>query len=184
VEQLEQLVQVLRRIDLSVVERLAAAIVDCARRKGAVYLFGNGGSAAIAEHFALDLERIATDEERPWPIRATCLARGSARLTAYGNDYGFDSIFSKQLDARVDENDIVIGISTSGASANVVRALRAARTRKAVTVGLTRVDRTPVSRLCDIALEVPATVPALLETVFSCTLYLVTSRIRTMVKME
>lgn len=180
-EPIEELVDVLRGIDLAVVDRFATAIVECVKKRGVLYLFGNGGSAAIAQHFALDLERLAESSPR---IRATCLGANSTRLTADGNDYGFEYVFSRQLEAYVAPNDIALAISASGASANVLQALNVARSHGILTLGLTRSDGRPVARLCEIVLEVPARIPSLLETAFSCVLYLVTNRVRTLVRAE
>jgi D-sedoheptulose 7-phosphate isomerase len=179
-EALDDLVQVLHEIDALTVGRLAIAILDCAKRKGAVYVFGNGGSAAIAEHFALDLERMAGDKSDSRSIRATCLAISAPRLTADGNDFGFDKVFAKPLERYVAPGDIVIAISASGESADVVNALNIARAHHALCIGMTRAGENPTSQLCDIALEVPATSPALIETAFSCICFLVTCRIRAM----
>ena len=175
---LKELTQLVCGIDLTTVDRLATAIAERATGESVIYLFGNGGSAAIAEHFALDLERIANDNRRRVQIRPLSLVGSSVRLTADANDYGFDHVFSRQLEAYLKPNDIAVGITASGASGNVVEALRVAHERQVFTVVLTRADETPADSWCDLSLKIPATVPALLETVFSCALYLVSERIR------
>jgi phosphoheptose isomerase len=175
---LGELIEVLRGIDRTVLERLAAAIVECATRGGMVYLFGNGGSAAIAEHFALDLERIADEQGRRPPLRALCLVRSVTNLTAYANDFGFKYVFSKQLESYLAPNDMAFAITASGASENILEGLKIARQRCVLTVGLTRANETPAAPWCDILLEMRAVTPALLETAFSCVLYLISQHIR------
>ena len=117
-----------------VATELANRIVDSLRSGGKVVLFGNGGSAAIAEHIAAEfVGRYRVN--RP-PLRAMSLTCNTAVLTAIANDYGYDNVFSRQVAAWVDSRDVVIGLSTSGNSENVVRGIAAARSIGAHTVVL------------------------------------------------
>jgi D-sedoheptulose 7-phosphate isomerase len=100
---------------------------------GKIVFFGNGGSAADAQHLATELTvRYINDRE---PIPAISLSTDTSSLTAIGNDLGFEDVFARQVDALVREEDVVIGISTSGNSENIVRALKRAKSKGAVVAG-------------------------------------------------
>jgi D-sedoheptulose 7-phosphate isomerase len=119
------------RLLVEVGERLA----QCLRAGGKVLTFGNGGSAADAQHFAGELVgRFLRD--RP-ALAALALTTDPSVLTAIGNDMGWDAVFRRQVEAHGRPGDVAVGISTSGRSANVVEALRAARARGLLTVGMT-----------------------------------------------
>ena len=114
---------------------VADAIVTALRAGGSVWVFGNGGSAADAQHFAAELVGRYEQERKGWP--AVALTTDTSALTAIGNDYGFDRVFARQLEALGKPGDVAIGISTSGTSANVLRALESGKARGLVTVALT-----------------------------------------------
>ncbi len=95
---------------------------------------GNGGSAADAQHFAAELIGRFEQERKAWP--AIALTTDTSILTAIGNDYGYDDVFARQVQGLGREGDILVGISTSGHSANVVRAVDMARKARMTTVGL------------------------------------------------
>jgi D-sedoheptulose 7-phosphate isomerase len=119
-----------------------------------VYLFGNGGSAADAQHIAAELQgRLRL--ERPG-LRAQALTTNSSILTAVGNDYSFADLFARQVESLAGAGDIVIGLTTSGASPNVLRGLRAARRRGCVTAALTGVRTERIKSLADFLLAVPS----------------------------
>jgi D-sedoheptulose 7-phosphate isomerase len=114
----------------------AAGAIAAALQEGrSVWVFGNGGSAADAQHFAAELVGRYEQERKGWP--AVALTTDTSALTAIGNDYGFDQVFARQLDALGKPGDVAIGISTSGTSANVLRALETGKARGLVTVALT-----------------------------------------------
>jgi D-sedoheptulose 7-phosphate isomerase len=121
--------------DVTAVVKAADAIAAALRQGGAVLVFGNGGSAADAQHFAAELVGRYERERQPWP--AIALTTDSSALTAIGNDYGFDRVFARQVEALGRKGDVAIGISTSGNSPNVLRALEAANDRGLVTIALT-----------------------------------------------
>ena len=121
--------------DVTAVVKAAEAIVAALRQGGAVLVFGNGGSAADAQHFAAELVGRYEQERKAWP--AIALTTDSSALTAIGNDYGFDRVFARQIEALGRKGDVAIGISTSGKSPNVLRALEAANHRGLVTIALT-----------------------------------------------
>ena len=117
------------------VAAVAEAIAASLKQGGSVLVFGNGGSAADAQHFAAELLGRYEQERRAWP--AIALTTDTSALTAIGNDYGFDRVFARQLEALGRKGDVAIGISTSGNSPNVLRALETARDRGLITVALT-----------------------------------------------
>ena len=114
---------------------VADAITASLKRGGTVLVFGNGGSAADAQHFAAELLGRYEKERQAWP--AVALTTDTSALTAIGNDYGFDRVFARQLEALGRKGDVAIGISTSGNSPNVLKALETANGRGLITVALT-----------------------------------------------
>ncbi len=138
------------------IEAVAARLVEVLQAGGAVYVMGNGGSAADAQHLAGELVgRFLM--ERPG-LRCVALSTDTSILTSVGNDYGFDDVFARQVAALVREGDVVIGISTSGSSVNVNAAIDEARERGAVTVGLSGGDGGLLARKCELCIVVPADV--------------------------
>jgi len=121
--------------DVTAVVDAAGAIAAALKDGRSVLVFGNGGSAADAQHFAAELVGRYEKERRAWP--AVALTTDTSALTAIGNDYGFDRVFARQIEALGREGDVAIGISTSGKSPNVLRALEAAKARGLVTIALT-----------------------------------------------
>ncbi|HWI40455.1 MAG TPA: D-sedoheptulose 7-phosphate isomerase, partial [Verrucomicrobiae bacterium] len=119
-----------------------------------VLVMGNGGSAADAQHLAAEIVGRFRRERRAYP--AIALTTDSSILTSVGNDYGFEAIFSRQIDALAVEGDVVVGISTSGNSRNVAGALELARARGCRTVGLLGRDGGSIRSLCDVAIVVPS----------------------------
>ena len=113
----------------------AAAIAAALKRGRTVFAFGNGGSAADAQHFTAELVGRYERERAAWP--AIALTTDTSAVTAIGNDYGFDRVFARQLEALGREGDVAIAISTSGNSPNVLRGLETAAARGLVTVALT-----------------------------------------------
>lgn len=114
---------------------VADAIARSLRQGGSVLVFGNGGSAADAQHFAAELVGRYEQDRKAWP--AIALTTDTSALTAIGNDYGFDRVFARQVEALGKKGDVAIGISTSGNSPNVLTALAAANDRGLITVALT-----------------------------------------------
>lgn len=114
---------------------LADAIAERIRDGGKVLVFGNGGSAADAQHFAGELVGRFTREGPPIP--ALALTTDSSIMTAVGNDYGYEHIFKRQLEAHARPADVAVGISTSGNSKNVLEAMMVAKSRGLLTVGMT-----------------------------------------------
>lgn len=139
---------------LTTVESAAKACVTCLQNGGRILLAGNGGSAADAQHIAGELvSRFAFD--RPG-LPAIALTTDTSILTAIGNDYGYDILFSRQVQAHGNKGDVFIGYSTSGKSTNILRAFKEARSQGLVCIGLTGADSGHMEGLCDYLLNVPS----------------------------
>ncbi|MCZ6466400.1 MAG: D-sedoheptulose 7-phosphate isomerase [Alphaproteobacteria bacterium] len=134
--------------------RLVSVCLKAARNGNKIVFFGNGGSAADAQHLATELA-VRYERDRA-PIAALALTTDTSMLTAIGNDYGFDDLFSRQVEALCRPGDVVIGISTSGNSENVIRALKAARNLDAVAAGFGGRDGGRMRGLADPLLVVPS----------------------------
>jgi D-sedoheptulose 7-phosphate isomerase len=135
--------------------RAAECIYESIQRGGKVLVFGNGGSAADAQHLAGEfIGRFS--QERP-PLAAIALTTDTSTLTAIGNDYGFEEIFARQVIALGKSGDVAIGISTSGRSANVVNGIKAALDKELATVAFLGGDGGLLARMVDIPIVVPST---------------------------
>ncbi len=136
------------------IEEVARKCVALYKTDKKTILAGNGGSAADAQHIAAELVgRYGFD--RP-SIPSLALTTDTSNLTAIGNDYGYDHVFSRQLEGMGQENDIFIGISTSGNSVNILKAFESAKKKNIMTVALTGRDGGEMAKLADIALIVPS----------------------------
>ena len=139
---------------LQQIEAAALACIECMQAGGKILLAGNGGSAADAQHIAGEfVSRFAFD--RPG-LPAMALTVDTSILTAIGNDYGYDKLFSRQVQANGNQGDVFIGYSTSGASPNILRAFEVARDKKLVCIGLTGNHGGQMTELCDFLLEIPS----------------------------
>lgn len=128
---------------------------------GKIILFGNGGSAADAQHLATEFTVRYVKNRKP--IAALALTTDTSALTAIGNDFGFDQLFARQIEALGKKGDIAIGISTSGKSANVLKALKQARKQKLITVGFTGGTGGSMKSHCDILLTIPSATTARIQ---------------------
>ncbi len=153
-ERTAEIYRALARDSASLLVEVGEAIVACSRAGGTVYLFGNGGSAADSQHIACELVGRFLFE-RP-AIRAVALTTDTSKLTAIANDYGYEAVFSRQLEAFAGPSDVAIGISTSGRSPNVVQGLRVAAERGAVTVALTGANPRDVGAAARFVVAVPS----------------------------
>jgi D-sedoheptulose 7-phosphate isomerase len=131
------------------------------RAGGKLLFFGNGGSAADAQHLATELV-VRYQAERP-AIGAIALATDTSVLTASANDLGYEHVFSRQIEALGRPGDVAVGISTSGRSPNVLAGLAAARARSLRTVGLTGAESAAMQGLCDVLLRVPSRITARIQ---------------------
>ncbi len=137
-------------------EKIVIAIENAFRSGHKVLIAGNGGSAADAQHFAAELVARFYLERQALPVIA--LTTDTSALTAIGNDYGFDSVFARQLEALGVKGDVFVGISTSGNSKNIIAALNVARARGLLTVGLTGESGGLMREGCDLCICVPSKV--------------------------
>lgn len=135
-------------------ERTAKMLADRFRRGGRLHVMGNGGSACDAQHVAVEFQHPIIEKRRALPAHA--LGTDVALVTAIGNDGDFTQIFAAQLELACREPDAVLGISTSGTSPNVLRAMKIARDRGAATVAFAGRDGGPIADVCDHAFVVPS----------------------------
>ncbi len=142
-------------------EKLLEAATNCIESGGKIFFFGNGGSASDAQHLATELSARYKKDRKA--IAAISLATDTSALTAIGNDYGFERVFSRQIEALGRKGDMAIGITTSGNSGNVLKALELCRTMGITTVGFTGQSGGKAASLCDILLNVPSTTTARIQ---------------------
>jgi D-sedoheptulose 7-phosphate isomerase len=147
-------IALLERDMLPLIAEMGILISDTLNRGNKLLVMGNGGSAADAQHFVAEIVGRYKMERRALP--AVALSTDTSILTAIGNDYGFDVVFSRQVEALAAPGDAVVGISTSGNSPNVLKALNAAKARGCRTIGLLGKDGGSIKRACDLALVVPS----------------------------
>ncbi|MGH2540461.1 MAG: D-sedoheptulose-7-phosphate isomerase [Actinomycetota bacterium] len=133
-----------------------AAIVEALRGGGKILLCGNGGSAGDAQHLATEFVSTLTVDRRRDAIPAIALTTDSSLLTAVANDFGFDGVFARQVEALGREGDVLVGISTSGNSENVVQAFERARATGIRTIALTGASGGKLAALADIEINVPS----------------------------
>jgi len=138
------------------IDGIVSAIVQAADEGRTVFIFGNGGSAATASHVMCDLNKGASGRESSRRLRAMALTDNIPLITAWANDSAYERVFSEQLKNFVQRRDVAFAISTSGDSANVLRALEAAREHGAITVGLTGHRGGRMKPLCDVCAIVPS----------------------------
>lgn len=137
------------------------AMQNTIKNGGKILLMGNGGSAADSQHIAAEIVGRFKKERRGLP--AIALTTDTSILTSVGNDYGYDYIFARQIEALCRPEDLVIGLTTSGNSANVVSAIEAAKTIGATTVGLTGGSGGKLNALCDYNIVIPSNVTARIQ---------------------
>lgn len=136
------------------IEQAAMMMVETLRQGGKVHFCGNGGSAADAQHLAAELSgRFYFD--RP-PLNAEALHCNTSYLTAVGNDYGYDQVFSRLIQGTGHRGDVLVGLSTSGNSRNIIEAFRVCREVGITTIGLTGEDGGQMRTLSDVLLNVPS----------------------------
>ena len=140
------------------IEAAGDVLIDTLRDGGKVLLCGNGGSAADCQHIAAEFVVRYENTRRALP--AIALTTDSSILTASANDFSFDSVFSRQVEALGNANDCLIAISTSGRSGNVIAAVNAALAKGMTVIGLTGNDDSEISRLATMTIKVPSTITA------------------------
>jgi D-sedoheptulose 7-phosphate isomerase len=158
--QLEESARVKQAFSAALVERILEFAQKCAaslRGGGKIVFFGNGGSAADALHLAAELVVKLRDDRRG--LAALALTENPSVLTAAGNDYGFEQIFARQIESMVSAHDVLVALSTSGASGNILRGVEAGRARRAFVVALTGETGGALASKVDLLLNVPSRDP-------------------------
>jgi D-sedoheptulose 7-phosphate isomerase len=133
-------------------------VVTCSKSGKKVLLFGNGGSAADAQHIAAEFIGRYVKERRSLP--AIALTTDTSALTAISNDYGYDRVFERQVEGLAVAGDVLIGLSTSGNSPNVVKALLAGKAAGCITIGLSGRDGGKMNDCCDVNIVIPSEITA------------------------
>ena len=133
---------------------IAQQAIKTLESQGKIILFGNGGSAADAQHIAAELVGRYKTSRKGLP--AIALTTDTSALTSIGNDFGYEHIFSRQLEALLNKNDLVIGLSTSGNSSNVIKALEYANNYGVTVIGLSGGDGGKMNSICNINLVIPS----------------------------
>jgi D-sedoheptulose 7-phosphate isomerase len=141
------------KLDAGIIVKIANTIIETYKKGGKVLLFGNGGSAADAQHIAAEL--VGKYKMIRNPLPAIALTVNTSILTACANDYGYETIFAKQVQALAAKDDVVIGISTSGSSPNVLEGIKAAKEKGCLTVGFSGERKTGLGEMVDLWLKVP-----------------------------
>lgn len=149
------------RGQLDAIAQLGTIVSRTVKSGHCVFFLGNGGSAADSQHLAAEFVGRFQKERRG--LAAVALTTDTSILTAVANDYGFDAVFARQVEALVKAGDVVVGLSTSGNSANVLKALQAAKERGALTVGLTGRSGGKMAAICDLCIKVPSDVTARIQ---------------------
>lgn len=136
------------------ISRIGATMAERMKAGGMTMFCGNGGSAADAQHLAAELQGRFLHDRRP--MASVALTTNSSTLTAIGNDYGYDHVFDRQVTGLGRKGDVLVGLSTSGNSRNVIRAVEAAREIGVYTLGLTGESGGAMGRICDDCIRVPS----------------------------
>ncbi len=139
---------------IEIISKVVQHIIDVYKNNKKVIVFGNGGSAADAQHMVAEL--IGRYKKERKPLEAISLNTNVSTLTALGNDYGYEIVFSRQLESCAKQGDVVIGITTSGKSKNVIKAIEVAKKIGCVTVALTGGDGGEIKNLVDYCICVPS----------------------------
>ncbi|MDB4470690.1 D-sedoheptulose 7-phosphate isomerase [Deltaproteobacteria bacterium] len=156
-ESISEHVELVKRVQVELAGQIstcAEQLINCLSSGGKVFICGNGGSAADAQHFAAEL--VGRFEIERCGLPAIALTTDSSILTAVGNDYGFEWVFSRQLEALANEKDLFVGISTSGNSGNVLAAIKTAKQIGCRTLALIGHDGGNIASEVDCSLIVPA----------------------------
>ena len=153
-EYAEAEMQLLKDLDVSGVNELMNTLVEAYEKEGTIYVFGNGGSASTASHMANDFNK-GISEYTEKKFRICCLNDNMATVLAIANDIGYEDIFEFQLRNKIKPEDLVIGISGSGNSANVINALSYAKEQGAKTIGWVGFDGGRVAEIADFVFHVP-----------------------------
>lgn len=147
------------------IQQAAQMVVDCLQQGGKVLWCGNGGSAADAQHMAAELMVRYKVNRRP--LASVALTTDTSILTAHPNDYAFETVFARQVEGLAQAGDMLIGMSTSGKSANVIQAMRSAKALGCITLALAGEAKTELDEICDLVIHVPSNETARIQEVHS-----------------
>ena len=150
---IDYLSSVLNNISLTDIEKFVEVLLEARERESSIFFIGNGGSAATASHFANDIAIGTRTSEKPF--RAISLCDNQAVITAIANDDGYKKIFSQQLQVLLKKQDVVVAISASGNSPNLLDAIDTAKKMNAITVGISAFDGGKMKEMVDVSLHVP-----------------------------
>ena len=150
---LVHLTSVLNGISLTEIDNFVKILLEARERGSSIFFIGNGGSASTASHFANDIAIGSREYEKPF--RAISLCDNQAIITAIGNDDGYEKIFSQQLRVLLKKQDIVVSISASGNSSNLIHAINTAKIMGAISVGISAFDGGKMKEIVDFSLHVP-----------------------------
>ncbi|MDD5255561.1 MAG: D-sedoheptulose 7-phosphate isomerase [Candidatus Omnitrophica bacterium] len=149
------------RSQMGKIKEIADIVIDGLRSKGKVLVFGNGGSASDSQHIAAEL--VGRFKKDRTALPAIALTTNTSILTAVANDYGYDAVFAKQIEALGGKNYVVIGISTSGKAKSVLNGIKQAKKMGLKTVALTGGDGGELNKIADVSLVVPSAVTARIQ---------------------
>ena len=150
---IDYLSTVLNNISLKDIEKFVEVLLEARERESSIFFIGNGGSAATASHFANDIAIGTRTYEKPF--RAISLCDNQAVITAIANDDGYEKIFSQQLQVLLKKQDVVVAISASGNSPNLLDAIDTAKKMNTITVGISAFDGGKMKEMVDVSLHVP-----------------------------
>ncbi len=192
-EYMSKLKDTLDNLDKKKIEQIVDSLMDAYKKDKKVFMFGNGGSAAMASHFAVDLGKGTISGCEPWDkgilkgkkrFKVFCLNDNIPVMTAWANDSSYDNIFSEQLENLVERGDLVIGVSGSGNSPNVLNAIKLANEKGATTIGLAGYEGGKLKNLAKICLVVPVHSMRMVEDVHLMLEHLITEYIYQRLKEE
>jgi D-sedoheptulose 7-phosphate isomerase len=143
------------------IEAVGALLINTLKQGGKILLCGNGGSAADCQHIAAEF--VVRYEKKRKALAAIALTTDTSILTASANDFDFDAVFSRQVEALGNTNDCLIAISTSGRSGNVIAAVKAANNKGMAVIGLTGSEGSELSQLASITIKVPSNITARIQ---------------------
>lgn len=156
-----QVKEELLKNNISTILQISEAVIEALKKGGKLIVFGNGGSASDAQHIVAELVG-RFKKERPG-IPALALTANTSIITALANDYGYEAVFSRQLEALATKSDVALGISTSGKAKNVAQGIKQAKKMGLKTIALTGGDGGELAKAADISLVVPSNVTARIQ---------------------
>lgn len=175
IEEHSRVIEATKNECLTDISRFAESCREALAAGRTIYLMGNGGSVCDCQHFAAEL--VGRFQKERQAMAAVALTTDTSILTALANDYTFDIVFSRQIEALVRPGDVVVGLSTSGNSPNVLKGFIAAKVKGAVTIGLTGRSGGKMKELCDVCICIPSDITARIQEAHLLVEHLVCQRI-------